>query len=87
MHEHDCPNREKGTQDRKGDFFIHWHRDEFLSLLSEEMNLGRLSLSVTPPAIPFSAFEVTSCKYQTHQNHGTKNNENDALHGVIFFEE
>src|SRR6185295_14535927 len=41
VHEHDCPNREKGTQDRKGDFFIHWHRDEFLSLsrLKEEPSI------------------------------------------------
>ena len=37
-----------------------------------------------PPklSIPASAFEVPRCKYQAHQNHGTKNNEDDALHGV-----
>jgi len=31
---------------------------------------------------PSSAFEVASGKYQAHQNHGTKNNENDDLHGL-----
>ncbi len=26
--------------------------------------------------------EVTGCKYQAHNSHGSKNNENDVLHGV-----
>jgi len=29
--------------------------------------------------------EVTSCKHQTHNSYGTKNNENDVLHGVTSF--
>jgi hypothetical protein len=29
--------------------------------------------------------EVASCKCQAHNSHGTKNNENDVLHGVISF--
>ena len=31
------------------------------------------------------AFEVTSSQYQAHYSYGTKNDEDDALHGVIFF--
>ena len=29
--------------------------------------------------------EVATCKCQAHNSHGTKNNENDMLHGVISF--
>src|SRR6266850_2470473 len=29
--------------------------------------------------------EVASCKCQAHNSHGTKNNENDMLHGVVSF--
>jgi Mg2+/Co2+ transporter CorB len=29
--------------------------------------------------------EVTGCKRQAHHSHGSKNNENDMLHGVTSF--
>ena len=29
--------------------------------------------------------EETSCQCQAHHSHSTKNDENDALHGVVFF--
>src|SRR5262245_1228066 len=31
MHKNDCKNREKDIPDRKGYFFVYWHRDSFLS--------------------------------------------------------
>ena len=38
-----------------------------------------------PPklSIPALAFEVARRKYQAHNSHGSKNNENDVFHGVI----
>ena len=47
-----------------------------------QRNLVAWSGHLPKLSIPASAFEVPRCKYQAHQNHGTKNNEDDALHGV-----
>ena len=52
----------------------------------------RMPPSLTGPCVcHFAVFpqglrlEVASCKCQAHNSHGTKNNENDVLHGVISF--